>query len=122
MPLRRTAALLALPALALTGCSGHTGGYDIDAICRTADMPIATADDLAAIRDAVVAAAPEELGDPPAGKPFKKFRLGIKLGTEAGNAAAPYSIPERLQPTDLPKAPVTTKVRAAQQELADACR
>ena len=108
--------------MALTGCSGHTGGYDIDAICKTASAPTATVADLNAIRDAIVGAAPKTLSDPPAGAPFKKFRLGIKLGTEAGTAAAPYAIPERLQPTDLPKTPDTTKVRAAQQELAAACR
>ena len=111
-----------MSALAVAGCSGHTGGYDIDAICRTAKAPISTVADLNAVRDAIVAAAPDELGDKPAGKPFKKFRLGVKLGTEAANAAAPYAIPERLQPTDLPKTPDTTKVRKAQQELAKACQ
>lgn len=117
---RRTAVLVLVGLFAVTACS-RDGGYDIDAICDTADLPIATVDDLNKVRDAVGAAAPDELGDPPAGKPFKKFRLGIKLGTEAGEAAAPYAIPKRLQPTDLPAQPDTTEVRKAQQELAKAC-
>lgn len=107
--------------LLLTACSGHTGGYDIDAICATADAPTKTVADLNAIRDRIIKAAPKELGDKPAGKPFKKFKAGIALGTVAGNAAAPYAVPERLQPTDLPKAPDTTEVRKAQQALAKAC-
>lgn len=117
---RLTAATAVL--LAVTGCAGHTGGYDIDAICRQAKAPSDTVPQLNAIRDAIVAAAPKELGDRPAGKPFKKFKAGIALGTAAGNAAAPYAVPRRLQPVDLPPTPDTTAVKRAQRDLATACR
>ena len=121
VPRRQTAALLALFLLPLAGCSGHTGGFGIDAICATSDAPITTVADLNAIRDRIIKAAPKKLGDKPAGKPFEKFKAGIAFGTAAALAAAPYAVPERLQPEDLPKMPVTTEVRKAQQALAKAC-
>lgn len=125
MPCTRSAAVAAAVAACcsalLAGCGGSDTGYDFDAICRTAEAPASTPAELNAIRDAITKAAPKTPGDKAEDDDLARLKAGITLGTEAGNAAAPYSIPSRLQPTDLPKAPDTTAVVAAQKSLKEAC-
>jgi hypothetical protein len=95
---------------------------DYAALCREAQAPVATPEQVLAIDariDAVFLAA--EGNHRPTSAELPMFRASALLGAEAETAGAPYRLPADLRGS-LPAMPDLTKVRALQSELAAACR
>jgi hypothetical protein len=94
---------------------------DVELICRQADAPATSVEDLTRIRDVIRGEYADVRGNyvPKGAAAVRRFTASAALMAAADDAVAPFRVPAAAgSPT---ASPDTTQVRTRQQELAAAC-